>query len=88
MKTRVENLYQTEKGPRFALTGDFMGAKVTVVTGYAVSHDAWMSHVYVKLPGQPEQRVGDIPAKTGFKSQQDAYEAGFRRGEVFVEAKK
>ncbi len=88
MKTRVENLYQTEKGPRFALVGDFMGAKVTVVTGYVATHDVWMNHVYVKLPGQADQRVGDIPSKTGFRSQQDAYEAGFRRGEAFVESRK
>jgi hypothetical protein len=42
MPSRVENMVQTETGPRHVMQGAYLGARIEVVAGYDIGTDGWL----------------------------------------------
>jgi hypothetical protein len=76
MHPDIKNVVQTENGPRFVLEGDYQGAHLTVATGYDVTHDEWLLHVYINLDGGRQVRVSKQPTHLRADSVQAAFDHG------------
>lgn len=77
---QLENLVQTENGPRFARTATYQGKTIEVATGYNIKDDNWLVHVYITTNGER--------AKPGFSScntMQAAFEWGFDFGREAID---
>lgn len=77
MPNRVENMVQTETGPRHAMQGTFKGARIEVVAGYDITTDGWPFHVYISRASGQTDHLGENPTKYAAKSLQSAFDHGF-----------
>lgn len=76
MQNAVEHLVQMENGPRWVQQGQYLGHKITVVTGYDVTHDDWPFHIYVEKDGGPRQGLTEKPTRHRANTVADAFEQG------------
>lgn len=77
MASRVENMVQTETGPRHVMQGTYLGARIEVVAGYDIATDGWLFHVYVSRSSGQSDRLSDMPTKYRAKSLDSAFDQGF-----------
>jgi len=77
MPSRVENMAQTETGPRHAMQGTYLGSRIEVVAGYDIQTDRWLFHIYVHKRSGQTDRVGELPNKYWAKSLDSAFDQGF-----------
>ncbi|OUL98354.1 hypothetical protein [Variovorax sp. JS1663] len=80
MQTAVQNIVQTENGPRYVREGYCEGHKVVVVTAYDASLDAYPFHVYLHDTNGvgPRQRLGNVPTRWTGDTQESAFEQGMQ----------
>ena len=77
MPSRVENMVQTETGPRHVMQGTYLGARIEVVAGYDIETDGWLFHIYVSRSSGQTDRLSEIPTKCRAKSLDSAFDQGF-----------
>ncbi|CAN7457956.1 hypothetical protein LJR099_003082 [Variovorax paradoxus] len=78
MQTQVENLVQTENGPRFVQEGNYRGNGITVATGFDITHDNWPFHVYIKPANGPVIQLSHRPSQYRANSMQSAFNQGMQ----------
>ena len=79
MPSRVENMVQTETGPRHVMQGTYMGARIEVVAGYDIQSDGWLFHIYVSKSSGQTDRLSEIPTRYRAKSLDSAFDQGFEQ---------
>ena len=79
MPSRVENMVQTETGPRHVMQGTYLGARIEVVAGYDIQTDGWPFHIYVHQSDGQTARLGDSPTRFWAASLDKAFDEGFER---------
>ena len=77
MPSRVENMVQTETGPRHVMQGTYLGARIEVVAGYDIQTDGWLFHIYVSRSSGQTDRLGEYPTRYRAKSLDGAFDQGF-----------
>ena len=77
MPSRVENMVQTETGPRHVMQGTYLGVRIEVVAGYDIETDGWLFHIYVSRSSGQTDRLSDLPTKYWAKSLDSAFDQGF-----------
>ncbi|HSV61231.1 MAG TPA: hypothetical protein VLJ19_20260 [Variovorax sp.] len=77
MPSRVENMVQTETGPRHVMQGTYLGVRIEVVAGYDIETDGWLYHIYVSRSSGQTDRLSEIPTKHRAKSLDSAFDQGF-----------
>lgn len=77
MPSRVENMLQTETGPRHVMQGTFLGARIEVVAGYDIQTDGWPFHVYLHQSNGQTIRLSKVPTAYFASSLDRAFDKGF-----------
>lgn len=77
MPSTVENMVQTETGPRHVMQGTYLGTRIEVVAGYDIQMDGWPFHIYVHQSGGQTDRLSDRPTKYWAESLDSAFDQGF-----------
>lgn len=77
MPSRVENMVQTETGPRHVMQGTYLGTRIEVVAGYDIRTDGWPFHVCMHLSGGQTDRLSDRPTQYWAESLDSAFDQGF-----------
>lgn len=77
MPHRVENMVQTETGPRHVKQGTFMGARIEVVAGYDIQTDGWPFHIYLHQSSGQTDQLSAVPTQFRAKSLNSAFDQGF-----------
>jgi hypothetical protein len=74
----IENLEQTETGPRHVIQGTYQGTRIEVIAGYSIHADEWLFHVYVHHSQGRADRLTELPTSHRAKSLQDAFDHGLK----------
>ena len=77
MPSRVENMVQTETGPRHVMQGTYLGTRIEVVAGYDIQTDGWPFHIYVHRSDGQTDRLSDRPTQYRAESLDRAFDQGF-----------
>jgi len=77
MPSRVENMVQTETGPRHVMQGTYLGTRIEVVAGYDIQTDGWPFHVYLHQSGGQTDRLSNRPTQYWAGSLDSAFDRGF-----------
>ncbi|MDR6536368.1 hypothetical protein [Variovorax soli] len=74
----VENLEQTETGPRHVIQGTYQGTRIEVIAGYSIDADEWLFHVYLHHSQGHADRLTELPTSHRANSLQDAFDQGLK----------
>ncbi|MEJ7685669.1 MAG: hypothetical protein WKG52_00970 [Variovorax sp.] len=77
MNWAIENVVQTESGPRFVQTGTYNGVGIEIVTAYDATYDMWPFHVYV-VRDYGRERVTEKPTTLMHANMNGAFEQGMQ----------
>lgn len=77
MPSRVENMVQTETGPRHVMQGTFSGARIEVIAGYDILTDGWPFHICIHQSGGQTDRLSSRPTTLWAESLDSAFDQGF-----------
>lgn len=75
---KIENLLQTETGPRHVMQGTYQGTRFEVVAGYDIREDQWMYHVYVHQNQGRTDRLTETPTQHKANSLHEAFDLGMK----------
>jgi len=74
----IENLEQTETGPRHVIQGTYQGTRIEVIAGYSIDADEWRFHVYLHYSQGSTDRLTELPTRHRAGSLQDAFDQGLK----------
>ena len=74
----IENLLQTETGPRHVMQGTYQGTRFEVVAGYDIREDQWMFHVYLHHNQGGTDRLTETPTQHKASSLHEAFDHGMK----------
>jgi len=77
MPSRVENMVQTETGPRHVMQGTYLGARIEVIAGYDIQTDGWPFHICIHQSDGHTDRLSSRPTQFWTESLDSAFDQGF-----------
>lgn len=88
MPSRVENMVQTETGPRHAMQGTYLETRIEVAAGYDIQTDGWLFHVYLNRSSGETERLSELPTKHHARSLDSAFDQGFELAVQYLTTKR